>query len=393
MLVAGVEEGVVVVRAERNGAEGVGKDCEVGFEAALEKLVEKPKEDCEAEEAGVPKEEKLEAVVDGGAAVVGVEVVGFKRGEDVGNVKAEEEVEKLWNDWVVGATEDEGWDEEAVPNSGEGALGAEDAVPNSCEAEVEEVPNRGVGALGANEVAPNGDEVAEEGAPNRGETEAVEVGADEDEPNRDWDGVEPNRGVEAVEAEEPNRERPEDAADENPKEGVEAEEVVVVAAAEAADENPNEAEADEVVVLVEEGMNPKEGAEAEDVVVVVVGAKPKEGVVAELGFEDPNREEEGVEVELREKENGDGEEEGLEGVEAPKAEDPMEKPVVDVVAGVEDPNGEAEGPNEKEEGGLEKEKGEVDWAEEEEAEDPDENPDIVFPLLLFSLFWWCCCSM
>ncbi|KAM0980425.1 hypothetical protein ACFX2I_013653 [Malus domestica] len=111
-----------------------------------------------------------------------------------------------------------------------------------------------------------------------------------------------------------------------------------------------------------------------------MGAKPKEGVGKD----------EGMKVKLREKENGDGEEEGLEGVEAPKAEDPMKKPMVDVVAGEEDPNGEAEEPNEKE-GWLEKEKG--DWAEEEEAEGRDEKPDIVFSLLLFSLFSCRCCSM
>ncbi|KAM1293557.1 hypothetical protein ACFX2I_013647 [Malus domestica] len=183
MLVAGVEEGVVVVRVERNGAEGVGKDCEVGFEVALEKLVEKPKEDCKAEEARVPKEENLETVIDGGAAVVGAEVVGFKREEDVGNVKAEKEVEKLWNHWVVRAIEDDGWDEEVVPDSGEEDEGWDE----------EHVPNNGEGALGANEVAPNEDEVAEEEASNRGETDAVKVVAGAEDMNGEVQEPEQNK--------------------------------------------------------------------------------------------------------------------------------------------------------------------------------------------------------
>ncbi|TQD99417.1 hypothetical protein C1H46_014987 [Malus baccata] len=51
-------------------------------------------------------------------------------------------MEKRWYDWVVGAIEDEWWDNEVVPNNGE--------------AKMQEVPNRGMGAPGANEVGGGG---------------------------------------------------------------------------------------------------------------------------------------------------------------------------------------------------------------------------------------------
>ncbi|KAM1382271.1 hypothetical protein TB2_034045 [Malus domestica] len=84
--------------------EAATSDVDVGELQQLQGLPVEPllqRERNGAEGVGGLKKEKWKSDVDEGAAVVGVEAVGFKRRED------EEEVETLWNDWVVGATKDE----------------------------------------------------------------------------------------------------------------------------------------------------------------------------------------------------------------------------------------------------------------------------------------------
>ncbi|CAL8121549.1 unnamed protein product [Prunus armeniaca] len=340
--------------------------------AADKAALENPKDSCEAEEVGGANEKlgAVEAVADG-VTVVGVEIVGgFERGEAVGNEKPEEELEKLGNEGVVDAEDDEAELNEGVeetvedePNREEGALcvkedelnrdeaeaeaepirgelaadtvapnkdeEVDDGAPNKVEAEAEAEPIRG--ELAADTVAPNKDEEVDDGAPNKVEAEA-EAGADADEPNRGWDGDEPNSGVEA---EEPNMDDGAEVAAEDP--------------------------------------NPKEGAAAEEAAVAVEAPNPnpKEGAGPELGLEDPKAGAgagaEGEAVVLMDKGKGDEEEEGFEEVEALK-EVPNENPEVEVAAcAAVDPNGEGEDPSKnpvevagEEAGGLVNEKGVVD---------------------------------